>query len=142
MGLDGDGGGGGGILGVGNPFTGAAKAIEVYGDFAVAYSGVVSADNTETTLIESTTGNYLFVGTWLPQYMVASHTGDDYRFVVYLNNSIVASVIMAAAADRDAFYLQANLIIPAYTQVKIIAQNTTDTTANNVGGILTGRLYR
>jgi len=141
MGLGG-GSGGGTILGAGNSFTGAAKAIEVYGDFAVAYSGVVSADNTETTLIESTTGNFLFVGTWLPQYMVASQSGDDYRFVVYLNNSIVASVIMASAADRDAFYLQANLIIPAYTQVKITAQNTSDTSANDVGGILTGRIYR
>jgi len=116
-------------------------ALRYIGEHAYAYSGEVSVDSTETDLLNFTTGSGYFVGQWLPQYMVDSHVGDDFRFVVYFNDQVVASVIMAAAADRDAFYLQANLIIPPNTHVQITGDNKTQNVARNVGGILTGRVY-
>ena len=139
-------GGPGGAGGAGNPvggsFTGASASIDTVLQFAYAYSGKVAVDDNETTLIESRTGNFLFVGTWQPQYMVTSPSGDDYLFQVSLNDNIVASVILAAAADRDSFYRPVKLIIPAYTVVKMTAANVTNSDTNDVGGVLTGRTYR
>jgi len=139
---NGGGGGGGGLVGLSNSFTGASSSIDTVLQFAYAYSGKVPVDNNETTLIQSTTGNFLFVGTWQPQYMVTSASPDDYLFQVYLNDNIVASVILAASADRDSFYRPVNLIIPAYTAVKMTAANVANTNSRDVGGILTGRTYR
>ena len=49
-------------FGVSNTFTGPAEAIEVYGDFAAAYTGLHSANETGFEVLSFTTGNYLFVG--------------------------------------------------------------------------------
>ena len=52
------------IGGAGNPvggsFTGAAEALEVYGDFAAAYSGNIQVNTSAVTHLEFITGNYLF----------------------------------------------------------------------------------
>ena len=116
--------------------------IRYIGGHCYAYSGTVDVDATETDLLNFTSGSGYIVARWLPQYMVAAHVGDDFRFVVYFNNQIVASLIMAAAADRDAFYPGVvHLVIPPFTEVKATADNATQNVARLVGGILTGRVY-
>jgi hypothetical protein len=115
--------------------------LRYVGQHCYAYSGTVDVDATETNLLKFTSGSGYIVARWLPQYMVESHVGDDFRFVVYFNDQVVASVIMAAAADRDAFYRDVDLIIPPLTEVKMTADNKTQNVARLVGGILTGRIY-
>jgi len=117
-------------------------SLHYVGGHCYAYSGTVDVDATETDLLNFTSGAGYIVARWLPQYMVAAHVGDDFRFVVYFNNQIVASLIMAAAADRDAFYPGVvHLVIPPFTEVKATADNATQNVARLVGGILTGRVY-
>jgi len=118
-------------------------SLNYVGDWAYSYSGIVTVNNVETTLLESTTGNSIFVGTFQPQYMAAGAGSgtEDFRFIVYLNGNIIASILIAEATDRDAFYRPVNLVIPSDTEIKITGANTTDTQARNIGAIMTGRVY-
>jgi len=134
---------GGGVGGAGNPvggsFTGPAQALEIYGDFALAYSGEVGVGSAETTLLEFTSGNYLFKG-WM-QFQKNSFDGDDMQYQLYLNDSVVFGFTEQYGANdfADNTY---PIIIPAYTVVKATA---TDDTGDNDRPVLiqmTGRIYR
>jgi len=135
---------GGGVGGAGNPvggsFTGPAQAIDIYGDFAAAYSGIIDIDNNETTLIEYTSGNYLLVGEWQGYYYESVY-GEDFRWVVYLNGQKVESYT-AEGSIRGNSRSQLNLIIPSYTEVKITGQNVSDSTAREMMASITGRIYK
>ena len=132
------------MLGGGNPvggsFTGPAEALDIYGDFGAAYSGLHDVDNNETTLIQYTSGNYLFVGTWQGYYYEAVGT-EDFRFLMYMNGTKIENYI-AESAIRGNSRSQLNIIIPAYTEVKLTAQNVTDNTAREIMASITGRIYR
>ena len=139
MAIDG-GGGGGGPVGISNSFTGAAQALDIYGDFGAAYSGIVPVGNTETTLIEYKSGNYLLVGEWQGYYYEKGED-EDMRWVVYLNGARIESYI-SEQATRGNSRSQLNLIIPAYTQVRISSQNVEGTDTEQMMGSITGRIYR
>lgn len=139
MGLDG-GGGGGGILGVGGSFTGVAQALDIYGQFGAAYSGILDVGDTEIPLIEYTSGNYILAGEWNGYYYEAVY-GEDFRFVISLNGAKVEAFVTEGTTrghSRSIF----RIIIPSYTQVKVTAQNVTDTTAREMMASITGRIYR
>lgn len=136
---------GGGVGGAGNPvggsFTGPAQALEIIGNHCYAYSGQISADNNDTTLFTFTTGNYYTVGIFQPQYLVSSPASEDYRFKISLNGAIIGMTVLENASVSTPFQ-EVELIIPAYTEVEIVCKNVTNTNATNMGGIITGRIYR
>jgi len=140
MALDGGGSGGGPPLGQANTFTGTAGGLEIYGDFAAAYSGITDVNNNEINLIEFTSGNYLFVGEWNGYYYEAVY-GEDFRFIVYLNGAAVEA-FTTEGSIRGHSRAILNIIIPAFSQVKITAQNVEDSTAREMLASLTGRIYR
>ena len=138
MALDG-GGGGGGPVGVSNSFTGVAQALDLYGNFAAAYSGGVSVDNNETTLVEFTSGNFIFVGRWRGDYF--ENAGDDARWILYFNDGKIQS--MTASRNYEAGRESPiDVVIPPYTQVKITAQNITDTSTLELMTSMVGAIYR
>jgi len=139
MGLDG-GGGGGGIFGVGNPFTGPAQALDIYGDFAAAYSGETAisggAGTANVTMLDFTTGNYIFVGT-------VSWCGDaassaDFYTEIKLNGSVIwnATYIAASEGTNDQ---PLPIIIPSYTRVE---GKLGSDGSENVAMVMVGRIYR
>ena len=134
---------GGGVGGAGNPvggsFTGPAQALDIYGDFGAAYSGIVDVDNNEIALIEYTSCNYLLVGEWNGYYYEAVY-GEDFRFIVSLNGQKIEA-FTTEGSTRGHSRAILNLIIPAYTEVKITAQNVTDSTAREMMASITGRIY-
>tara|TARA_Y100000310_G_C20196572_1_gene584949 strand:+ start:141 stop:575 length:435 start_codon:yes stop_codon:yes gene_type:complete len=143
MGLDG--GGGGTILGAGDAFTGPAETLEIYGEHAAAYSGEIIVNNNTVSMFEFTTGNFLFVGTF--SYGVdqnASLSGSKLiGFTIEMNGTKIFQQVTQTSVgipviDIDNNY---NLIIPAYTQIKVESETTN---TNNVPtyGVLTGRIYR
>ena len=87
---DGGPGPGGGPGGGGNPtggsFTGAAQALEIIGDHAYGYSGVLDINGTETDMLSFTSGNFYFVGTVQFNYIELNAYHFRYRF--YLNDAI------------------------------------------------------
>jgi len=114
------------------------KDIHVIGEHAYAYSGAISTDNNETTLLELTSGNYIFRGAF--QHMYYADSADNYRWFVYLNGILVAVAASGSLIEtgRD----EIELIIPPYTNVKITAQNFADTSSNDMGAILSGTIYK
>jgi len=134
----GGGGSGGGPVGAGNSFTGAAQALELYGDFGAAYSGQVTTNDNETTHLEFTTGNFIFVGTWRGDYY--TNTTQDVQWISYFNDSEIQT--MSVDKVSAAASVPVRIIIPSYTIVKITARNITDSTGVLMGTNLTGRIYR
>ena len=132
-------GGGGGPIGVSNSFTGVAQALDLYGNFAAAFSGGVSVDNNETTLVEFTSGNFIFVGNWRADYF--ENAGDDVRWVLYFNDSKIQSISSNRnyEAGKEG---PVDIVIPPYTQVKITAQNITDTSTLELMTSMVGAIYR
>jgi len=135
-------GGPGGAGGAGNPtggsFTGPAESLEIYGDFAAAYSGVhtIASAGAFKTMLNFKTGNFLFVGTisWCGD---AASSADFYT-KIFLNGTVIwsAAYIDAGNASSDQ---PLPIIIPAYTEV--VAQLTSDVT-EDVSMVMSGRIYR
>jgi len=131
-------------VGYGPQFTASVgKTLNYIGKRVYAYSGVVSIANSETTLIEATTGNELIKFRWEWNYTSTSDTisTDDYAFFVYLNDVKLTAVI-TSTGDRfteDALYKM--FLVPPLSTIKITAVNKSNTNANNCYSSLIGRMY-
>jgi len=145
MGLDGGGGGGGGgggILGVTGSFTGPAEALELIGDHAMAYSGVLDIA-AETDMLNFTTGNFYFVGTVQFNYIELNAYHFRYRF--YLNDAVVEGFVEPSGSSGapNVATTIIPIIIPAYTVVRCTAENLTDgSTPQEQVCSMIGRIYR
>jgi len=138
------------IGGAGNPvggsFTGPAEALEIYGNYATALSGgviVSNATNPEVTLLDFTSGNYLFVGTL--QGFMAEVSGNDIRFTLTFNGVTVAEILTSGDNQYLSRTIDAglNVIIPAYTAVKLTAINLTAPYTNRTNyAVLVGEIFR
>ena len=133
-------GGGPPVGSTGGTFTGPAEALELYGDFAAAFSGVIAVDNNLATVIKFTSGNYIFVGG--AQFFKDSITSENFEFKVNLNGTaIVHGEWTSPMEDHSGFY-PVNVIIPPYTEVEITLQNISDSASRNWTTTLIGRIYR
>jgi len=137
---------GGGVGGAGNPvggsFTGPAEALELALNYGYGYSGQIDLDNGEKTLLRFTSGNYLFVGQWQMVFdKTAFNTGEALGYTIKLNETTVARLeLEAAATTTEAIQRPVAIIIPAYTEVEILAD--TDGGSIFVTGLLTGEIFR
>jgi len=144
MGLDG-GGGGGTILGAGDAFTGPAEALEIYGDFAAAYSGFQQINTSPVEHLKFNTGNYLFVGelTLIGSTKLDSQTsGNNSVAQISFNGSVVFNLKVESENEDMPADATIPFLIPAFTTVEIDVQ--TDSSAANFGTSvnLIGRIYR
>ena len=133
------GGGGGGLLGVSNSFTGPQESLQLIGDRAYAYSGTLTAagaDEADTIGFDFTTGNYYAV---LNLSALTGFTGNEDRYVeVSMNGSVIISVKADASPDfYNVFPLE--MIVPAYTNVVVKFGVSGGGTFNLA---FTGRIYR
>jgi len=130
---------------VGGSFTGPAEALEIAGEHAYGYSGEILVNNNTVTMFEFTTGNYLFVGTF--SYGVdqnASLTGSKLLgFTIEMNGAKIMQLVTQTSTNYPMIDFDNNydIIIPAYTQIKIESETTN---AGNVPtyGIIAGRIYK
>ena len=131
------------IGGAGNPvggsFTGPAEALEIIGDHAYAYSGVIQdagSGAASTTLLSFTSGNYYFVGRL--DYIDGEQGGTNRFINVTFNGTSVYQGSWDDAPKQNANPLT-SLIIPPYTEVEVkFGLGTTESAT----AILTGRIYR
>ena len=146
MALDGGGGGGGGPVGFANSFTGPAEALEIIGDHAYGFTGVISGNTSPKTGFDFVSGNYYFVGTF--QYNAP--TDDDNPS---LSNSGTAnirfngtSIALLKAGDDDANKtaqsVTMDIIIPPYTEVTVILDSNDTQADRYFSASFTGRIYR
>ena len=137
------------ISGAGNPaggsFTGPAEALEIYGDFAAAYSGQVQIDTSVVTHLAFTTGNYLFVGDIsMTGPMKVSVPLDGYSSIADIKFNGVGLMKLQIATGGEDMPSEAvlPLIIPAYTVVLVEVLSTADAAGFSTSVNVTGRIYR
>ena len=137
-------GGPGGAGGAGNPtgggFTGPAEALEIIGDHAYAYSGVINdaggSSSAASTMFNFTTGNYYCVVKL--DILTDSKAGENNYVELLLNDSVVYKGIWD---DVPAFISSPliTFIIPSYTKVVFKWGNSSN---KNATAIMAGRIYR
>ena len=129
------------IAGAGNPLggsnpAGTSRNINYLGDHAYAHSGAVNVDNNETTLIESAIGGHFIVSEITCN--AAADTSVEYMFKIYLDDEQV----MGIQTENDSNIANRfKMIIPPFANLKITAQNVTNTSTNEECAIVTGRVY-
>jgi len=142
------GSGGGGILGVGDSFTGAASALEILGNHAYAYSGQVGTDGVQslTEMLSFTSGNYYFVGEWTVCGAVNkdgdSGTGAIDQFYLSFNGTTIQSLKTDTGEEDQPGTFTVPIIIPSYTQVVCEGVSSLDNENWVISQTLTGRIYR
>jgi len=142
MGLNGS---GGGILGVGNSFTGPAQALEMAGDHCYAYSGPFEAAATTQTMFNFTSpGSGYIVATLTMTAPVKMADLGDGRLRGYqldFNSQTVGLYKVESGNEDMPTMIEAQILIPPFTAVVLtcIDNNNSDFigTAN-----ITGRIYR
>lgn len=127
----------------GGSFTGPAEALEIYGDFAAAYSGKLSLGNQTKTALEFTTGNYLAVVDLFVGFDITGlQSGNEIGYEVYFNGVEVMDVVSNTAASWMITGGSApKFVIPPYTEVRVDLF-TDDASGIQMAAMLTGRIYR
>ena len=133
------GGGGGGPIGVSNTFTGPAEALDLVGNHIMGYTGLSQFDDNEATILQFTTGNYYSVLRIMP---TRSDTLSADSHVTLSLNGTEVYVMGSEDAKRIGQGITNELVVPAYTEIKITQQNinTSDTLTGGVA--ISGRIYR
>ena len=137
------GGGGGGPVGfAGSTFTGPAQAVEIVGDHAYACSGLVPTDNSETHLINTTTGNYYWTVKVMFSYAVEGVQGDNYIYRIKFNGNVIwLHQVNNSTAELQQPYV-IHLVVPPYTVVEFTSRCDEDTANELITAIFTGKLYQ
>ena len=106
--------------------------------FAYAYSGSVSGNNTEFTVLEFNTNSEYIVGYWRVGYAESTYRNFDFR-LLFNNIEIENQFLITSQAQSNQQFLH-EIIIPPFTTVKVTAQNTEDSTTQDVLAIITGKV--
>jgi len=131
------GGGGTGNVAGSNP-AGVGTNLNYVIDRVYAYSGGVSTNNVETDLLNFSTGPEVLDTV---VYCATLTSTDDFRFIVYINGEASFFVqIMAGANYSTLRNVNMPMILAAFSDVRITAQNTTDTTSHDACATVTGRI--
>jgi len=143
----GPGGPGAGGNPTGGSFTGPAEALDIYGDFAAAYSGQQTINNSSVQHLKFTTGNYLFVGqlqfNGAIKYVAADlGSGDLSSCLVSFNDINLFSLKVETGAEDMPTEVTVPILIPAYTEVlvEVLSSNATAEFFTSVSVV--GRIYR
>jgi len=115
--------------------------LNVIGDHAYGFSGVLDIGGTETDMLSFRTGNFYLVGT--VQFNYVELNGYLFRYRFYLNDIIVQGYLEPSGTSGDPQPPTSiiPIIIPPYTEVKCTAENLTDGTLQNQVCSITGRIY-
>jgi len=119
-------------------FLGPNKGLSIVGEHCYAMSGVVAADNVATETLNFRTGKEYILGWLQAQYF--SDNNDVYQHLVSFNGEQVIGFEFNGSNNADGA-LPRTILIPPLTHVIATAQNTTDGDTNNVGAVITGRIY-
>jgi len=140
-----DGGGGGGMLGFSNSFTGPAEAIEIIGDHAYAYNAL-QAVTTAAPILQFTTGNYYLVGKLILVSPIKFESGAIASGLigaveVKFNDGVIG-YMKHENPNEDMGTTWMEIIIPAYTEVQINHLSDGASAGFITSVSLTGRIYR
>jgi len=111
-------------------------SIRYIGEHLYGFSGVVSVDNNETVLMETTLGSGYTVATITFNGLSGV---EDFDHFVYLNDEKVQFYRSEDRPGRAVNNLP--ILIPPFTKLKLTAQNADNTNARDQLVSITGRVY-
>lgn len=129
--------GGGNPVGGSNP-AGTGSVLNYVGEHAYAYSGAITCDNNETTLIDAATGNNYIVAKFQPS--VIADTSDNMQFNLKIDGQLITRIQITSSTATTP-YEEVEIIIAPNTRLEITCLNQSDITANDCAAMLTGRVY-
>lgn len=138
------------IGGAGNPvggsFTGPAEALEIVGNHAYAYSGQFEATTSAQTALNFTSGNYYFVGEFHLYGAVDPTNPGGSRSVssglLSMNGTNLLTLVGGNSAIDTAMEAFCQIIIPPYTDVKVLLEADDNQSAQFQSVSMVGRIYR
>ena len=128
------------LLGASNPAGTSGSVLNFIGEHAYLYTGFSQVNNVRATIAKFSTGNLYIVGTFQPQIDTDTST-DNYRYRLLINGEVIISCQTTSATDYSP-YEDVEILIPPNSEMEITAENETDSSLNDVGAILIGRVYR
>ena len=129
------------ILGVSNSYTGPAQALELIGDHIYGYTGEITVTDSVSDLTDFTTGNYYSYINITPSSTTASN--DDYIMKVRLNDNLVYQSTFSNTFQSNPYgYFPVQIIVPAYTNVKIQLNNNSSSTGTGWLISIVGTIHR
>ena len=139
------------IGGAGNPvggsFTGPAEALEVYGDFAAAYSGSQNVNTSDVQHLKFTSGNYLFVGelafSGAVKFATGSVSGGKVSAAqISFNGVNLTNLKVDTTTDDSPAEIVYPILIPAYTEVEVNVVSNDTTAGYETSVNVIGKIYR
>lgn len=116
----------------------AGKELNYVGIHCFAYSGEVSVNNSEVTLLEFTTSNDVIKGQC--QNGFPSDSGDNMLFKLYLNGIIVFGYVAPSASETSTPWGYYDIVLPPNTNVKMTAENVGSSSTRPIAGKFIGRI--
>ena len=122
-------------------FTGTGQGLSYVGDFVMAYSGELSANDNETTYLLFQTGKGVITG--MLQFNATNELAQEFRYRIYFNGVQVQSYLAGNNAPdyRSKPDTPIPLVIPPLTEVKCTALNLDDSVSGTQICSFTGRHY-
>ena len=115
------------------------KGLRYIQNWVYAYSGQVSVDENENSLLDFTTGSGLIFAK--VQFNMVDNDNDAYRYIIFFNDQRIQAWVNKGAVNdvHPDSYIQ--LVIPPFTKVKCTAANIDNTNERLQIVSLTGRVY-
>jgi len=131
---------------VGGSFTGPAEALEIMGDHAFAYSGQFAATTAAQTGLEFTSGNYYFVGQFALYGAIDPTSPGGSRSsssgLLSFNGTNLITLATGEGTKRSAMEATCEILIPPYTEVKVVLETDDNQAAQFMSVSMVGRIYR
>ena len=115
------------------------KELNVIGKHIYGLSGTKAVNNTESDLINYTSGNFYIVGTFQPS--IHEDTSDNMFFKIYINALEVSATLIGSTTSGTPFE-ETEIIIPPFTNLRITCDNDSSSTGRSVAAVFTGRVYK
>ena len=115
--------------------TTGKSLIYAGGGYWGAWSGLISATDTETTLLEFTSPETALVANI--RFFFIEESGDDMMYKVYLNDLNILAVV--SQSTSVIYQNTADFIIPSLTEVKATADNLSSSAGVDVSAVITAR---
>ena len=113
--------------------------LNVIGNNVYAYSGAVSCPNSETDLINATTGNYYMVAQVQFSGATSSIVTEDIYYRIRLNGELIMLQLQDQSAINYAQRNNINLLVPPYTQLRLTGESAS--TARDQVVVVVGKIY-
>jgi hypothetical protein len=132
--------GGGNPVGGNNP-GGIGQTLHYVGNFAYGYSGTVSVNNNETSLLKFSTGATVITAEVLMNYAEDAAFTEDYVFKIKVDGDIIM-MFLYDGAKLDNPPQPIPLIVAPFAEVEVTAINITNTNARTVAAMVTGKVHQ